>query len=71
MTDKPEDRLKNLNEISMKALSDCVAKALSEQLGGDFDVELTKLERTHPGFSDDKLILQFHVKDGSWVLRIL
>jgi len=55
----------------MKALSDCVAKALSEQLGGDFDVELTKLERTHPGFSDDKLILQFHVKDGSWVLRIL
>ena len=71
MTDKPEDRLKNLNEISMKALSDCVAKALSEQLGGDFDVELTKLERTHHGFSDDKLILQFHVKDGSWVLRIL
>ena len=62
---------KELGEINPKALSDALAIALGEQLGGQFGVTLTKLEHTKPGAVDPSLVLQFHVTDESWALRMV
>jgi hypothetical protein len=69
--DSPATTLKELDDINPKALADSLALALSEQVGGDFRVSLTKLEQTHPGCGDNKLVLHFHVKDESFILRIM
>jgi hypothetical protein len=61
---------KELEEINPKALADALADALSQQLGGEFHVTLTKLEHTKPGAVDPGLVLQFHVKDESWSTRM-
>lgn len=55
---------KELDEINTKALADSLALALSEQVGGEFKVSLTKLERTNL-----ELVLQFHVKDKNSLER--
>ncbi|MDR3751032.1 MAG: hypothetical protein P4K94_06040 [Terracidiphilus sp.] len=62
---------KELGEINPKALADALAIALGEQLGGQFGVTLTKLEHTKPEAVDPGLVLQFHVKDESWSLRMV
>ena len=52
---------KEWDEVNLKALSNTIADNLKEQLGGDFEVSLTKLE--HSGSSEESL-LQFGVRRG-------
>lgn len=72
MTETTETlNFKELEEISIKSLADAVSNELSQQVGGEFKVTLTKLEHTNPGFVHDKLVLQFHVEDKSWSGRLV
>lgn len=50
---------KELDEINPKALADALAIALSEQLGGEFGVTLTKLENTKPGAAHSRKFARF------------
>jgi hypothetical protein len=71
MSNTPETNtgIKRLHDLNLQALSDDVAKVLSKHVGGEFEVTLTKLEHTDPGFVKDKVILQFRVEDKSFMDR--
>jgi hypothetical protein len=59
----------DIEEIDLKGLSQALANALAEQIGGTFQVRLTKFEHTNRGFSDDKILVNFQLKDESWFER--
>lgn len=69
--DSPAITTKELGEINPKGLADSLALALSEQVGGKFKVSLIKLEQTHSGCGDNKLVLHFDVRDDDPVLRMI
>jgi hypothetical protein len=61
--------IKQLHDINLQALAADLAQVLSNHVGGEFDVTLTKLEHTKPGFVGDKIILNFLVEDESHMER--
>lgn len=61
----PAAEVKQLHDLNLKALADDLAQVLSNHVGGTFEADLTKLEHTHLGFLDDRLILNFSIKDES------
>ena len=66
-----EAAIKDIQEIGMKALADSVADALSSQVGGEFDVKLTKLEQLPSNAGHGReLVLHFQVSDKSWIHRL-
>ncbi len=56
---------KDIADINLKTLVDDLAVVLSNQVGGRFSVITKKAEQTNPGFSNNKLILEFVVEDES------
>ncbi len=63
--------MKQINDLSLAALSSGLSKALSDELGGNFDVTVQKLERSEGGFGNNKLLLSFVVNDVSHWARYI
>lgn len=63
------ESLKDIEEINPKELSDVLASALAEQVGGKFKVFLTKLEHTQPGTTGNRILLNFRIEDESTFYR--
>ncbi|MGD0095478.1 MAG: hypothetical protein ABSB60_03225 [Terracidiphilus sp.] len=62
--------VKKFDSINLEELSGVLATTLQSQLGGIPEVSVTKLEHTKPGESDNGLVLQFLVKEGSLEAQI-
>jgi hypothetical protein len=61
--------MKQINDLNLAALASGLSEALTKEIGGEFYVTVTKLERTNPDFTDDKLHLSFVVDDVSHMER--
>ncbi len=59
----------DIEEVDMRELSKAIAQSLSQQIGGTFQVRLTKFEHTNRGFTDDRILVNFQIKDESWMER--
>lgn len=61
--------LKLINDMNLKSLTDDFAKALSQHVGGKFEITLRKFEQIRSGIGDHYEIV-LTVKDDSAMMRI-
>jgi hypothetical protein len=64
------EELKSLNDVNLQALADDIAEVFSKNVGGVFNVVVTKFEHTNPNNAfQDRIILHMAVEDESWPSR--
>ncbi len=61
--------MKQITELSLATLASSMSQILSDELGGDFDVCVQKLERVDAGAYSTKLLINFVVNDESAIER--
>jgi len=52
-----------LNKFDPKALEGDITKLIEAQIGAYVEVTLSKFERTHPGYTDDRAFVTFVVRE--------
>jgi hypothetical protein len=69
--DERSVELKRLNDMNLKALEEDIAEVFSKNVGGAFNVTVTKFEHARPDdFTNNRLILHISVEDEDWAGRL-
>jgi hypothetical protein len=72
MSDNAETttEIKKLHDLNLQSVADDFSVLLTKHVGGVFEVTPTKMEHTHYGYGNDRVIFQFSVDDRSSIQRI-